>query len=425
MATMSNRRSTTLLAIIGLMVSGSFSSRGFQPATGPASDSAVRPFRIAVPDATLTDLSERLARTRFPDEIEGAGWTYGTNLAYLRTLVEYWRTEYDWRAQERRLNEFPQFTTTIEDIEIHFIHQRSSHPNALPLLLLHGWPSSFYEFTKVIGPLSEPTRHGGRAEDAFHVVVMSLPGYGFSGKPGRPGYGTRRTAEIAAQLMARLGYERYGAQGGDWGAHILRQLGQIDQVHLIGIHSNMCRALQPPATTEPYEGVPAEERRLIAETPPFRSALSREGGYGEIQRTRPQTLAYGLNDSPAGQAAWILEKWRTWSDSDGDPEKRFTKDELLTTIMIYWVTETANSSARMYYEARAEPIHYMVGRVEVPVACAWFAREIVRWPRRWVEAQYNLVRWTEIPRGGHFAAFEEPELLVGDVRAFFRELPGR
>ena len=425
MATMSNRRSTTLLAIIGLMVSGSFSSWGFQPATGPPSDSAVRPFRIAVPDATLTDLSERLARTRFPDEIEGAGWTYGTNLAYLRTLVEYWRTEYDWRAQERRLNEFPQFTTTIEDIEIHFIHQRSSHPNALPLLLLHGWPSSFYEFTKVIGPLSEPTRHGGRAEDAFHVVVMSLPGYGFSGKPGRPGYGTRRTAEIAAQLMARLGYARYGAQGGDWGAHILRQLGQIDQVHLIGIHSNMCRALQPPATTEPYEGVPAEERRLIAETPPFRSALSREGGYGEIQRTRPQTLAYGLNDSPAGQAAWILEKWRTWSDSDGDPEKRFTKDELLTTIMIYWVTETANSSARMYYEARAEPIHYMVGRVEVPVACAWFAREIVRWPRRWVEAQYNLVRWTEIPRGGHFAAFEEPELLVDDVRAFFRELPGR
>ncbi len=425
MATMSNRRSTTLLAIMGLMVSASFSSWGFQPATGPPSDSAVRPFRIAVPDATLTDLSERLARTRFPDEIEGAGWTYGTNLAYLRTLVEYWRTEYDWRAQERRLNEFPQFTTTIEDIEIHFIHQRSSHPNALPLLLLHGWPSSFYEFTKVIGPLSEPTRHGGRAEDAFHVVVMSLPGYGFSGKPGRPGYGTRRTAEIAAQLMARLGYERYGAQGGDWGAHILRQLGQIDQVHLIGIHSNMCRALQPPATTEPYEGVPAEERRLIAETPPFRSALSREGGYGEIQRTRPQTLAYGLNDSPAGQAAWILEKWRTWSDSDGDPEKRFTKDELLTTIMIYWVTETANSSARMYYEARAEPIHYMVGRVEVPVACAWFAREIVRWPRRWVEAQYNLVRWTEIPRGGHFAAFEEPELLVDDVRAFFRELPGR
>ncbi len=422
---MSPRRASTLLIIVGLVVSWSVLSRGFQPAPGPPSGSAVRPFRIAVPDAVLTDLRERLARTRFPDEIEESDWTYGTNLGYLRALVEYWRTEYDWRAQERELNQFPQFTTTIEDIEVHFIHQRSSHPNALPLLLLHGWPSSFYEFTKVIGPLSEPTQHGGRAADAFHVVVMSLPGYGFSGKPARPGYGTRRTAEIAAQLMARLGYDRYGAQGGDWGAHILRQLGQIDQDHLIGIHSNMCRALPPPGATDPYEGVSAEERRLIEETPPFRRVLSREGGYGEIQRTRPQTLAYGLNDSPAGQAAWILEKWRTWSDSDGDPEKRFTKDELLTTIMIYWVTETANSSARMYYEARAEPTHYTEGRVDVPVACALFAGEIVRWPRRWVEAQYNLVRWTEIPRGGHFAAFEEPELLVDDVRAFFRELLGR
>ena len=414
------------LAVAGVLAAWPIGSGAARSAVRPAqAAAAVTPFRIAVPEAVLTDLRERLARTRFPDEIEGSGWTYGTNLAYLRELVEYWRTDYDWREHEERLNRFPQFTTTIDDLEIHFIHQRSSHADALPLLLLHGWPSSFYEFTKVIGPLSEPTRFGGRPADAFQVVVMSLPGYGFSGKPTRPGYGTRRTARIAAELMARLGYERYGAQGGDWGAHILRQLGQIDQEHLVGFHSNMCRAVPPPGITAPNAGVPPEERRLIAEARERTAEGSREGGYGEIQRTRPQTLAYGLNDSPAGQAAWILEKWRTWSDSGGDPEARFTKDELLTNIMIYWVTQTANSSARMYYEARAEPTHYTAGRVEVPVACALFAREIVRWPRRWVEAQYNLVRWTEIPRGGHFAAFEEPLLLVEDVRAFFRDLLDR
>ena len=376
---------------------------------------AVVPFRIQVSDAVLRDLKDRLARTRFPTEIDGSGWDYGTNLAYLKELVTYWQTRFDWRAQERRLNQLPQFKTTVDGNDLHFVHQRSSHASATPLVLIHGWPGSFLEFTKVIGPLTEPTTFGGTPDDAFHVVAVSLPGYGFSGKPRGRGMGTRQIAQTIATLMARLGYTRYGAQGGDWGGAIVRQLGLVDPTHLVGLHSNMCVAGAPPGPN-PNDGVPADELKRV-QAAQARSAT--ELGYFQLQSTKPMTAGVGLNDSPAGLAAWIVEKFRTWSDSNGDVETRFTKDELLANVTLYWVTETAPSSVRLYYENRIDP--GLSGRVEVPFACARFPREIFAVvPRQWIEAQYNLVQLTDMPRGGHFAAMEEPMLLVDDVRTFFR-----
>jgi pimeloyl-ACP methyl ester carboxylesterase len=281
--------------------------------------------------------------------------------------------------------------------------------------MIHGWPGSFFEFTKVIGPLTEPTAFGGAAADAFHIVAVSLPGYGFSGKPRSSGYSPTRIARIVAQLMARLGYTRYGAQGGDWGASIVRQLGLVDREHLIGLHSNMCLA-NAPSGTNPNDGVPeADLKRMQA----AQARSANELGYFQIQSTRPMTLGYGLNDSPAGLAAWIVEKFRAWSDSDGDVERKFTKDELLTNVMIYWVTESGPSSVRIYYENRVDA--GLTGRIEVPFACARFPREMFAIvPTKWLEAQYNLQQLTDMPRGGHFAALEEPELLVEDVRKFFR-----
>jgi pimeloyl-ACP methyl ester carboxylesterase len=383
--------------------------------TAQTASAQVTPYRIQVPDAVLTDLKERLARTRFPSEIEGSGWDYGTNLAYLKELVAYWRTTFNWREQERKLNQLPQFKTTIDDVEIHFVHQRSSNPNATPLVMIHGWPGSIFEFTKVIGPLTEPSRFGGNANDAFHVVALSLPGYGFSGQPRTRGYSNRRIASIIAQLMARLGYTRYGAQGGDWGGIIVRQLGLTDPQHLIGLHSNLCIAGAPPGPN-PNAGVPADEMKRVEAV---RTRVATETGYSQIQGTKPMTLGYGLNDSPAALAAWIVEKFRTWSDSGGQVEKKFSKDELLTNITIYWVTETGPSSVRLYYENRIDA--GLTGHVDVPFACARFPGELFGVvPRQWIEAQYNVAQFTEMPRGGHFAALEEPQLLVEDVRKFFR-----
>jgi microsomal epoxide hydrolase len=397
---------------VALLICGATAHDGHaQPAPNP-----IVPYRIAVPDSVLGDLRERLARTRLPTEIDGSGWDYGTNLDYLKELLTYWRTRFDWREQERKLNRLPQFKTRIEDLDIHFVHQRSSHPDATPLVLIHGWPGSIFEFTKVIDRLTEPTRFGGSATDAFHVVAPSLPGYGFSAKPRTRGMNARKIAEIVAQLMARLGYTRYGAQGGDWGAIVLRQLGHVDPAHLIGLHSNMCIAPAPPGPNS-NDGVPADEMKRIES---LRTRMTTEVGYQAIQATKPMTLGYALNDSPAGLAAWITEKFRTWSDSNGDIESRFTKDELLTNIMIYWVTESGPSSIRLYFENRVDP--GVPTRVEVPFACARFAGEpFANVPRTWVEAQYNVVQYTDIPRGGHFAALEEPELLVDDVRRFFRD----
>jgi pimeloyl-ACP methyl ester carboxylesterase len=386
-----------------------------------AQSDAVVPFEIHIPDEEIADLKARLARARFPDEIDGAGWDYGTNLAYLDELLEYWRNEFDWRAEERKLNEFDHFKTNIDGLDLHFIHQRSSRLDAMPLVLTHGWPGSFVEFTKIIGPLTDPVRHGGRAEDSFNVVVVSLPGFGFSGHPRERGYTPERMADTIASLMARLGYDRYGAQGGDWGSRISRYLAINHAEHVVGLHLNFCQAGPPPGSApEPPAAVdpsPAESKRLAAS----REFASEGRGYFELQSTKPQTIAYALNDSPTGLAAWIIEKFQGWSDSDGDVERSFTKDELLTNISLYWFTQSAASSARIYYEQRhAEP--EPEPRITVPTACAVFATEIVAPRRAWVEEAYNLVRWTEMPSGGHFAALEEPELLVEDIRAFFRSL---
>jgi pimeloyl-ACP methyl ester carboxylesterase len=404
---------------LGLLTAGAIVPRHGgaqpQPASSRTPADAVVPFQIRVPDAVLADLRQRLGRTRLPGEIRGSGWDYGTNLSYLRELLTYWRERFDWRAAERRLNRFDQFTTTIDGLEIHFIHQRARRADALPLALTHGWPGSVAEFTKVIGPLTDPGAYGGDPTDAFHVVAMSLPGFGFSAKPAERGYGPERIARIVAALMARLGYTRYGLQGGDWGSAISRFAALNDASHVAGLHLNLCLAGPPSGAGDPNAGVPPAELERMRARQAFFEA---ERGYFLEQSTRPQTIGYALDDSPAGLAAWIVEKFRSWCDCGGDVEKKFTKDDLLTNITLYWVTQSGASSARIYYEnQRAAPVQR---RVEVPTACAVFPKEISIPPRRWVEAQYNLTRWTEMPRGGHFAAMEEPDLFVDDVRAFFR-----
>jgi len=397
-------------------VASAFSTAQSPPPAGKRSD-AIVPFKIQVPDEVLRDLKARLARTRFPDEIPGTGWDYGTDLTYLKSLVAYWRDRFDWRAQERRLNEFDQFKTTIDGVDIHFIHQRSKMPNAFPLVLTHGWPGSFIEFSKIIGPLTDPVKYGGRAEDAFTVVAISLPGFGFSGKPQERGYSPEKIASIIATLMARLGYQRYGVQGGDWGGIISRLVALDDATHVAGLHLNFCIAGPPPGVADPNAGVPAAELQRWQTRQTY---MENERGYQQIQATKPQTLGFALDDSPAGLAAWIVEKFHAWCDCDGNVESRFTKDELLTNITLYWATETGTSSTRIYYENRVATGN--PAKVMVPTACALFPKEISVPPRKWVEARYNLVRWTEMPRGGHFAALEQPELLVDDVRAFFRGL---
>jgi pimeloyl-ACP methyl ester carboxylesterase len=378
---------------------------------------AIEGFEIRVPDAVLADLRERLARTRWPDQIEGSGWDYGTDLAYLKELCAYWRDGFDWRAQEERLNRLAQFRTEIDGQPLHFVHQRSSRADALPLLVLHGWPGSICEFAKIIGPLTEPAAHGGDARDAFHLICPSLPGYGFSGPTRTPGWDIRRVAEVTAKLVARLGYDRYGAQGGDWGAVAATQIGVIDAAHLVGIHLNLVIAGPPDGVEDPMQGVTPQEREWLADMARFDAE---ESGYQRIQGTRPQTLGYGLNDSPAGLAAWIVEKFRAWSDCDGDPEHAFTRDRLLTNVMTYWVTGTATSAARLYREharARETPEY-----VTVPTGVARYPREILRYPRAWVERSYHVTHWADLPRGGHFAAMEQPDLFVGDLRAFLRTL---
>ena len=399
------------LAVVGLGILVSHPGRA-------AEATAIVPFKIHVADAVLADLKGRLARTRFPDEIPNQGWKYGTSLPYLKNLVTYWHDTFDWRAQERKLNQFDQFKTNIDGIGLHFIHQKSKVPNALPLIITHGWPGSIVEFEKVIGPLTDPVAYGGRAEDAFSVVAVSLPGFGFSDHPQEPGWGPPRIAGALAQLMARLGYTRYVAQGGDWGSIISTQLARDDSGHMMALHLNFCTG--GGGGGQQATGASQTELDRIAARAAERAD---DGAYASIQGTRPQTLGYGLNDSPAGTAAWIVEKFYSWSDVKNSPEEKFTKDELLTNITLYWVTQSPTSSARIYYENQHRPQRgggAAAGRVEVPTACAIFPKEISFATRASIESRYNLVRWTEMPRGGHFAAMEEPQLLVDDVRAFFR-----
>ena len=381
----------------------------------------VRPFRIAVPEETLDDLRERLARTRLPGEVEGGGWGYGTDLTFLRELVEHWRERYDWRAAEAALNRLPQFEADVSGTELHFVHARGQGPAPMPLLFIHGWPGSFWEVHRILGPLTDPAAHGGDPADAFDVVAPSLPGYGFSPDPGRRGMHPGAMADVLAALMTEtLGYPRFGAQGGDWGAAIATRLGRQHAPALLGIHLNLLGAR--PHLGEGAAPLTEAERAFLAEVDAWRRA---EAGYQAIQSTKPQTLAFGLTDSPAGLAAWIVEKFRAWSDCGGDVERRFTKDDLLTNVMIYWLSGSIGSSVRLYYEAgrdRGTAALAAGERVEVPTGYARFAVEITRPPREWVQRTYDLRHWSEFPRGGHFAALEEPELLVDDVRAFFRPL---
>ena len=378
---------------------------------------AIRPFTIDVPDAVLADLKDRLSRTRLPDDLVGTEWDYGTNREYLEELLAYWRDEFSWRDQEWLLNGFDHFKTDIDGLDVHFIHQRSPHEDALPLVITHGWPGSIMEFYKIIPLLVDPTNYGGEAADAFHVVAPSIPGYGFSDKPTGRGYGPEKMAAIIGRLMERLGYDRYGTQGGDWGSIISRWQAAQHPDRVVGVHLNMVTAGPPEGVDDPTAGVPPEE---LARTRERQAFFADERGYSNIQGTKPQTLGYGLNDSPAGLAAWIVEKFRTWCDCGGDVESQFTKDELLTNITIYWATQTITSSTRIYYESRRAT--NQPGYIETPVGAAIFPKELFIPPRAWAEAAYNVTHWTEMPRGGHFAALEEPELLTEDIRAFFRKL---
>jgi len=375
------------------------------------------PFEIAVPDSELEDLRERLARARLPDQIPGSDWDYGTDAAYLAELCAYWRDDFDWRRQEVLLNGFSHFLTEIDGQRLHFIHEPSQVADATPLVITHGWPGSVFEFHKIIGPLTDPESHGGRAEDAFHVVCPSMPGYGFSGPTTKPGWDVREVAKTVAALMARLGYDRYGAQGGDWGAMVTTQLAAVDAEHMLGFHLNMLVCGPPPGAENPMADVTPEE---LADLTSMGEFQKEETGYQQIQGTKPQTLGYGLNDSPTGLAAWIVEKFRTWSDCGGDVESRFSKDELLTNIMIYWATQTINSSTRLYRESMRSGLFGPISqRIEVPMAAAVFPKEIYKPPRAWAEAWFDVRHWTRMESGGHFAALEEPDALVADIRSAF------
>ncbi|WP_281783311.1 epoxide hydrolase family protein [Sinimarinibacterium flocculans] len=382
---------------------------------------SIQEFRVDVPESVLTDLKERLARARIADDFGNDAWQYGTNGAYLRELVAYWKDGYDWRRQEREINRLPQFRTEIEGIPIHFVHVRGKGPRPMPLILSHGWPWTFWDFHKLIGPLTDPAAHGGDPADAFDVVVPSLPGYGFSTPLRSTGINFWRTADLWVQLMARLGYERFSAYGADWGALITSQLGHKYADRLHGIHTNLPLPLDlffcPLPEASEFAG---DEQGWAERNAHFFGA---ESGYSAIQATKPQSLAYGLNDSPIAQCAWILEKRRTWSDCGGDVESVFSKDDLLTTVMIYWVTQSGGTAARYYYECAHnpwQPSHDRTPRVEAPSGVAIFENEVLHWPRQWIEKNYDLRRYRRFAKGGHFAPAEQPELLTGELREFFR-----
>lgn len=377
------------------------------------------PFRIDVPAPVLDDLRARLDRTRMPGAVAGAGWDYGTDLDVLERLLAHWRDGYDWRAAEAALNELPQFTAEVDGHTLHFAHVRGKGPNPVPLLFSHGWPGSFWEVHKIVGPLTDPAAYGGDPGDSFDVIAPSLPGYGFSPDAGVPGVHPGRIADLFASLMTDvLGYDRFGLQGGDWGSMVSSRLAYAHPERVIGLHLNMAgvRADTGPGSPPLTEA----EKTFLSEMAKWRSE---EGAYQAIQSTKPQTLAYALTDSPAGLAAWILEKFRAWTDCGGDVTSVFTLDELLTNIMIYWVSGTIGSSVRLYCEALRDGWRLpFAERIEVSTGFARLPGEISKPPREWVERAYRLERWTEFESGGHFAALEQPVALVADVRDFFRSL---
>ena len=378
---------------------------------------APRPFRIQVPDAVLADLRDRLARVRWPDEVPGSGWSYGTDLATMKDLVAYWRDGFDWRAQEADLNAWPQFVTEIDGLDVHFVHARGVGPNPMPLLVTHGWPGSIVEFQKLLPRLTDPAKFGGDPRDAFTVIAPSLPGYAFSFRPNQRRVDLKVVADMFATLMTELGYPRFGAQGGDWGAFVTTCLGAFHPERMTGIHVTLLAAgrdTTPGAT-------PSDEERA------YLDQLARwereETGYQWIQGTKPQTLAYGLTDSPVGLLAWILEKFRAWTDCRGDVLDHIGRDTLLTNVTIYWVTGAINSSFWPYYWRRHERWPIPLGqRIDVPTGYASFPKEILHVPRAWAERAYDVRRWTVMKAGCHFAALEEPEALATEIAEFFRPL---
>jgi epoxide hydrolase len=383
--------------------------------TTTPSDSEIRPFRIDIPQADLDDLHERLTRTRWPAELAGAGWEAGVPLGYLKDLADYWRTGYDWRAHEAQLNEFPQFTTVIDGQHVHFVHVRSPQAGALPLIITHGWPGSIVEFMNIIGPLTDPASHGGDPADAFHVVAPSLPGFGFSRPLAGPGWDTRRVAHAWAELMQRLGYHRYGAQGGDTGSVVSPELGRIDPEHVIGVHVNNLGTF-PSGDPAELTGITRADQERLALLEKWGRDMS---GYAIVQSTRPQTISYALTDSPAGQLAWIVEKFKEWTDPRASLlEDAVGRDLILTDVSVYWLTSTAGSAARIYYEG-ARTWGQSQPRSPVPTAVAVFPGDTTI--RTLAERDHNVVHWAEFSRGGHFAAMEAPDLLVSDVREFFRQ----
>jgi len=377
------------------------------------------PFRVNVPDADLADLRERLRRTRWPEPETTGDWSQGAPLGYVRDLCSYWADGYDWRACEARLNALPQYRTDIDGIAVHFLYARSPRPDALPLIMTHGWPGSVVEFLKVIRPLTDPAAYGGDPADAFHVVCPSLPGYGFSGKPASPGWGVEKIAAAWAELMARLGHTRYGAQGGDWGTSVSTVLGQRDRDHVAGIHLSPPLAPPDPAT---FDDLTERERSALAA---LEHSAEWDSGYSKEHSTRPQTIGYALVDSPAALCAWIVEKFWSWTDHDGDLETVLTRDELLDNLMLYWLPGNGASAARLYWESIRQVNQWISGQssevVDVPAGCSIFPKELQRPSRRWAARRFTDIRyWNEPAKGGHFAAFEQPELFVSEVRSFFR-----
>jgi pimeloyl-ACP methyl ester carboxylesterase len=382
----------------------------------PPATTAVTPFQVHVPEAALDDLKRRLADTRWPNKEPVADWSQGVPLAKARALVEYWRTRYDWRRVERSLNALPQFRTQLDGLGVHFIHVQSKHPGALPIIITHGWPGSVIEFLQVIAPLVDPTAHGGKPDDAFHVVVPSLPGFGFSDKPTEPGWRLPRIAKVWGALMQRLGYTRYVAQGGDWGAGVTTWMAKQQLEGLAAIHLNLPILFPPPPA--PPGGYAAAEQATLGQLGKYASDGS---AYASIQGTRPQTLGYGLTDSPVGQGMWIYEKFKEWTDNHGNPEDALRLDAMLDDISLYWFTGTAASSARLYFESFQKDFGRMP--LDIPVAVSIFNGDMFTPPKVWGERTYpKLFYWNEVPKGGHFAAFEQPDLFVAELRKCFAQL---
>ena len=400
-------------SIVALLVlAASRPACGSDGAAGPA---AIKPFEVHVPESVLVDLRHRLAETRWPDQLPGTGWEYGADINKVRELARYWQNGYDWRAQEARINRFHQFTTVIDGQTIHFIHERSPRADAIPLMLIHGWPGSFLEFLAVVKPLTHPK---DRNAPAFDLVIPSLPGFGFSGPTTSPGWGTERMASALIVLMDRLGYSRYGIQGGDWGSAVARHMARQAPTHVIGLHLNLITV--PPPDPNALQQLSAEERRRDTQW----WETGRSDFFG-VQALEPQTLAYALTDSPVGWLAWMTERFQDLTDNDGDFLHAVDRDTFLTDVTLYWVTGTVGSSLRIYREGRVFDHEPAPPRMQTPIALAVFPKEVVAAPERWIDPLYNVVQRTEMPKGGHFAALEQPDLLVRDIRLFFATLEAR